>query len=100
MQLRNEQFGFRPKHSTALQLTSHVESVQELWKEDGNCVVFLDVAKAFDTVWFDGLLYKLAVPNFPSNLVKAIYSHMNSPMFEASFQTTSSPCRWLLNVVV
>jgi hypothetical protein len=28
--------------------------------------VFLDVAKAFDTVWIDGLLYKLTLPNFPS----------------------------------
>jgi hypothetical protein len=28
--LRNEQFVFRPKYSTALQLTSHVERVQEL----------------------------------------------------------------------
>jgi hypothetical protein len=27
--LRDEQFGFRPKHSTALQLTSPVESFQE-----------------------------------------------------------------------
>jgi len=27
--------------------------------------VFLDVAKAFDTVWNDGLLYKLKVLNFP-----------------------------------
>jgi len=30
--------------------------------------VFLDVAKAFDTVWLEGLLYKLTV-NFPSYLV-------------------------------
>jgi hypothetical protein len=28
--------------------------------------VFLDVAKAFDTAWADGLLYKLRVLNFPS----------------------------------
>ena len=26
--------------------------------------VFLDVAKAFDTVWIDGLLYKLTLLNF------------------------------------
>jgi hypothetical protein len=28
--------------------------------------VFLDVAKALDTVWIDGLLYKLTLLNFPS----------------------------------
>ena len=34
--------------------------------------VFLDVAKAFDTVWIEGLLYKLTVLNFPSNFVHII----------------------------
>jgi hypothetical protein len=28
--------------------------------------VFLDVAKAFDNFWMDGLLYKLTLLNFPS----------------------------------
>jgi hypothetical protein len=32
--------------------------------------VFLDVAKAFDTVWVDGLAYKLIALKFPSYLVK------------------------------
>jgi hypothetical protein len=27
---------------------------------------FLDVVKAFDSVWIDGLLYKLTLLNFPS----------------------------------
>jgi hypothetical protein len=31
--------------------------------------VFLDVAKPFDTVWIDGLLYKLTLLNFPSCMV-------------------------------
>jgi hypothetical protein len=34
--------------------------------------VFLDVAKAFDTVWINGLLYKLTILNFPSYLVHTI----------------------------
>jgi hypothetical protein len=34
--------------------------------------VFLDVAKALDTVWVDGLAYKLMALNFPSYLVKTI----------------------------
>ena len=28
--------------------------------------VFFDVAKAFDTVWMDGVLYKLMLLTFPS----------------------------------
>jgi hypothetical protein len=34
--------------------------------------VSLDVAKAFDTVWIDGLLYKLTLRNFPSYNVHTI----------------------------
>ena len=31
--------------------------------------VFLDVAKAFDTLWIDGLLYKLTLLTFPSYII-------------------------------
>jgi hypothetical protein len=34
--------------------------------------VFLDVAKAFNTVRVKGLLYKLTVLNFPPYLVKIV----------------------------
>ena len=47
--------------------------------------VFLYVAKAFDSVWVDGLLYKLTVLNFPSFLVKIISSYLNSRTFEVSY---------------
>jgi hypothetical protein len=36
--------------------------------------VFLDVAKAFDTLRIDGLLYKLAILNFPPTY--SIQSHL------------------------
>jgi hypothetical protein len=55
--------------------------------------VSLDVAKACDTVWVDGFLYKLTALNFPSYLVKTISSYLNSRTFEASFQTPTSTCR-------
>jgi len=55
--------------------------------------VFLDVAKAFDTVWIEGLLYKLTVLNFPSYLVHIISSYLRGRTFEASFLTATSSCR-------
>ena len=65
--LRAEQFGFRPKHSTSLQLARLVERITRNFGEKRlTGAVFLDVAKAFDTVWIDGLLYKLTLLNFPS----------------------------------
>jgi hypothetical protein len=56
----DEQFGFRPKHSTTLKLTCLVERVSKTFDEKRlTGAVFLDVAKVFDTVWVGGLLYKL-----------------------------------------
>jgi retron-type reverse transcriptase len=56
-------------------------------------MVFLDVAKAFDTVWVKGLLYKLTVLNFPSHLVKTISSYLDCRTFQTFFQTATSTCR-------
>jgi hypothetical protein len=73
--LRDEQFGFRPRHNTTLQLSRLVERVNRNFDERRlTCAVFLDVAKAFDTVWVKGLLYKLTVLNFPSYRVITISS--------------------------
>jgi retron-type reverse transcriptase len=52
--------------------------------------VFLDVAKAYDTVWIDGLLYKLTILNLPSYLVHTISSYIRGWAFEASFLTATS----------
>jgi retron-type reverse transcriptase len=51
------------------------------------------VAKAFDTVWIDGLLYKLTLLNFPSYIVHTIASYLRGRTFEASFQTATSSRR-------
>jgi hypothetical protein len=83
----DEQFGFRPKHSTTLQLTRLIKHVSKNFNEKRlTGQVFLHVAKAFDTIWVDGLLYKLTIINFPWYLVKTIPSYLNSRTFEASIQ--------------
>ena len=73
--MRDEQFGFRPRHSTSLQL-AHLD--QRITRNFGEKrltgTLFLDVVKAFDTVWIDGLLYKLTLLNFPSYIVHTISS--------------------------
>jgi hypothetical protein len=92
--LRDEQFGFRAKHSTTLQLARLVERVTRNFEEKRlTGVVFLDVAKAFDTVWVDGLLYKLILLDFPSYLVKTVSSYLSGRTFEASFHAASSSRR-------
>jgi len=50
------------------------------------------VAKAFDTVWVEGLLYKFTVLKFLSYLVKTISSYLQSRTFPVTFQSATS-CR-------
>jgi hypothetical protein len=54
---------------------------------------FLDVAKALETVWAKGLLYKLTVLNFPSYIVKTIHSYLDCRTFQTSIQSAISTCR-------
>jgi len=88
--LRDEQFGLRPKHSTAVPLAHLVARVSRNFDENRlTGAVFLDEAKAFDVVWVDGVLYKLTILNFPSYIVKTISLCLNSQTFKASFQTVT-----------
>ena len=51
------------------------------------------MAKAFDTVSIDDLLYKLTLLNFPSYIVHKISSYFRDRGFEAPFQTLTSSRR-------
>ena len=56
--MRDEQLGFRPRRSTSLQLARLVERITRNFGEKRlTGAVYLDVAKAFDTVWINGFLY-------------------------------------------
>jgi hypothetical protein len=51
------------------------------------------MAKTFETVWIDGLIYKLTLLNFPSYIVHTISSYLRGRTFEAFFQTATSSGR-------
>jgi hypothetical protein len=90
--LRDEQFGFQPRHSTTLQLACLVERVNRNFDENLlTSAVSLDVAKACDTVCFKGHLYTLTVLSVPSYLVKTIY--LDCRTFQTSFQSATYTCR-------
>jgi len=55
--LINEQFGFRPRHSTVTQLLRITEHLAfEMNKNRFAALILLDLQKAFDSVWHQGLL--------------------------------------------
>jgi hypothetical protein len=92
--MRDEQFGFRPRHSTSLQLNCLVEIITWNFGEKRlTGAVFLDVTKAFDTVWIDGLLYKLTLLKLLSYIVHTISSYLRGRTFEGSIQTATSTRR-------
>jgi hypothetical protein len=89
-----KQFGFRPRHSTTLQLAHHTETVSRNFdKRRITGAVFLDVAKALITVYVKDLLYKITVLKFPSYLVKTISSYLDCRTFQTSLQPATSTCR-------
>ena len=64
----DHQFGFRRLHSTIHQIHRVTSNIESALEEKKFCVgLFLDVEKAFDKVWHDGLLLKLS-SILPSNL--------------------------------
>ncbi|KAJ8710242.1 hypothetical protein PYW07_009608 [Mythimna separata] len=79
---RPEQFGFRAEHSTTLQLSRvlHLLSSAMIRKEYG-VAVFLDMEKAFDRVWHDGLVYKLATSDTPRRVVKVVQAFLSHRLF-------------------
>ena len=58
--LNKNQSGFRPGDSTINQLLSITDEIFRAFESfDETRAIFLDISKAFDKVWHDGLLFKL-----------------------------------------
>jgi hypothetical protein len=58
--ISNNQFGFRNRHSTIHQVYRFTDEISTALENKEYCFgLFLDIAQAFDKVWYDGLLYKL-----------------------------------------
>jgi len=57
---RTNQFGFRARRSMTFQCTRLTDHVTLNFNNNMiTAAIFLDVEKAFDTIWHPGLLYKL-----------------------------------------
>lgn len=92
--IRPEQFGFRSEHSTTLQLVNVINSLADGFNKHAHTIaVFLDISKAFDKVWHEGLLYKLAHSPLPPCYVHLIRSYLDNRWFQVSVEGTLSTPR-------
>lgn len=72
-----QQFGFRSEHSTVQQILRITEETSLGFNRNRSTgMVLLDLEKAFDSVWHDGLLHKLSKANFPLPLLGLIDSFL------------------------
>jgi hypothetical protein len=93
--LNASQFGFRANHSSmtiqCMRLTDHI--TLNFNNKMSIAAVFLDIEKAFDTLWHPGLLYKLSAMEFSTNLIKLISSFLWQRKFSLSVEDKISTPR-------
>ncbi|CAK1540365.1 unnamed protein product [Leptosia nina] len=82
---RPEQFGFRPGHSTTLQLARVLHAAATaVNKKEVLAAVFLDMEKAFDRVWHAGLVSRLIELRFPRRVVALVHSFLLDRRFHVA----------------
>ena len=77
--ITKNQSGFRPGDSTINQLIYLVNEIHEAFENPKSLevrAVFLDIAKAFDKVWHDGLIFKLKQTGISGSLLKFFESYL------------------------
>lgn len=85
------QFGFRKGHSTthqAMRIKQFIiNNKRRKWSSG---VVLLDIEKAFDSIWHDGLIYKLIKLKLPTYLIRMIDAFIRNRNFSVHVNNTKS----------
>ena len=92
--LSKNQSGFRPGDSTINQLLAITHDIYVSFEH--NCEtrsVFLDISKAFDKVWHEGLIFKLASNGIEGNLLNLLRSFLSDRCQRTVLNGTTSD--WL-----
>lgn len=89
--IADEQFGFRSQHSTTHQVKRVVNFIKNNKRSRRSTgLILLDIEKAFDSVWHDGLIYKLNSYGFPKYLIKLVKSFVTDRKFLVAINGTFS----------
>ena len=77
--LSKNQSGFRPGDSTIYQLLSITSSIYDNFENyDETRAVFLDISKAFDKVWHDGVIFKLRRNGINGSLLTFFQNYLSN----------------------
>lgn len=91
------QFGFKEKHNTVQQVVRIANDViKNFNKNKVTAMILLDIEKAFDTVWMQGLIYKLRKLHFPTGLINLINHYLTDRTFTVAVKQTKSAERRIL----
>ncbi|KAI4474640.1 hypothetical protein M0804_014746 [Polistes exclamans] len=86
----DHQFGFRNKHSTVEQVHRLTNTIiTALEKKEYCSAVFIDIEKAFDKVWHQGLLQTIN-KHFPYSYFKLLKSYLSDRTFYVKIKDTHS----------
>ena len=97
--LDNNQSGFRPSDSCVNQLLSITHEIFEAFDCNPTLEVrsvFLDISKAFDKVWHEGLLYKLKSMGISGELIKLLENYLSNRLQRVVLNGQASPWRSVL----
>ena len=79
--ITKNQSGFRPGDSTTNHLLYLIDEIHQAFDctESFEVIaVFLDISKAFDKVWHEGLVFKLAQNGISGSLLKLFQNYLNN----------------------
>ena len=79
--ITKNQSGFRPGDSTTNQVLYLVNEIHQAFENPKSLevrAVFLDISKAFDKVWHNGLIFKLKQNGVSGNLLKFFQNYLNN----------------------
>ena len=89
--LAPEQVGFRQFRATEDQTTYLAQEIEEAFQEKKSTrVAWIDLQRAFDKVWIDGLIVKLMRNGVANNMLKLIHSYLFNRQARVSLDQLSS----------
>jgi hypothetical protein len=80
--IRLEQFGFRSAHGTVQQVVRVADIITKGFNQNKvTSMLLIDLQKAFDTVWHNGLLFKLQMYKIPFYILQTLQSYLSQRTF-------------------